>query len=160
MRRFAYYLPSAVTYLHASVPDTVGRASDISTFPLCPHAHEYLSATSSVGKLNIQHIRGAVGRGRAAAAFTQSPVQHSVTYLQTALLLPLHYATPLLGLFSRTAWVSRYQKGKTSLDLNEARDDEVLRWHRLDHTQTICTSLQTDNHTNAPIVPLFTKQKN
>ena len=29
-------------------------------------------------------------------------------------------------LFSRTTWVSRYQKGKTSLDLNEARDDGVL----------------------------------
>ena len=27
---------------------------------------------------------------------------------------------------SRTTWVSRYQKGKTSLDLEEARDDEVL----------------------------------
>jgi len=24
-----------------------------------------------------------------------------------------------------TTWISRYQKGKTSLDLNEARDDEV-----------------------------------
>jgi len=30
------------------------------------------------------------------------------------------------GLFSRTTGVSRYQKGKTSLDLNEARDDGVL----------------------------------
>jgi len=30
------------------------------------------------------------------------------------------------GLFSRTPWVSRYQKGKTSRDLNEARDDGVL----------------------------------
>jgi len=30
------------------------------------------------------------------------------------------------GLFSRTTWVSRYQKGKTSLDLNEARGDGVL----------------------------------
>jgi len=39
------------------------------------------------------------------------------------LLLLLH---PFNGLFSRTAWVSRYQKGKTSLDLNEARDDGVL----------------------------------
>jgi len=28
--------------------------------------------------------------------------------------------------FSRTIWVSRYQRGKTSLDLNEARDDEIL----------------------------------
>jgi len=33
------------------------------------------------------------------------------------LLLLLH---PLNGLFSRTTWVSRYQKGKTSLDLNDA----------------------------------------
>ena len=30
------------------------------------------------------------------------------------------------GLFSRTTGVSQYQKGKTSLDLNEARDDGVL----------------------------------
>ena len=30
---------------------------------------------------------------------------------------------PFNGLFSRTTWVSRYQKGITSLDLNEARDD-------------------------------------
>ena len=28
---------------------------------------------------------------------------------------------PFNGLFSRTTWLSRYQKGKTSLDLNEAR---------------------------------------
>jgi len=34
--------------------------------------------------------------------------------------------------------------------LNEARDDGVLgwQWHQLDHMQTICTSLQTDNHNN------------
>ena len=45
-----------------------------------------------------------------------------------------------------TTWVSRYQKGKTSLDLNEARDDGVLewQWRQLDHMQT-CISLQTDN---------------
>jgi len=34
---------------------------------------------------------------------------------------------PFNGLFFRTTWVSRYQKGQTSLDLNEAtRDDGVL----------------------------------
>jgi len=33
---------------------------------------------------------------------------------------------PFNGLFSRTTWVHWYQKGKTSLDLNEARDDGVL----------------------------------
>jgi len=40
--------------------------------------------------------------------------------------------------------------GKTSLCLNKAKDDEVLgrQWHQLDHMQTICTLLQTDNHTN------------
>jgi len=38
------------------------------------------------------------------------------------LLLLLH---PFNGLFSRTTWVSRYQKGKTSLHSNEARDDGV-----------------------------------
>jgi len=57
---------------------------------------------------------------------------------------------PFNSVFSSTTWVSRYQKGKTSLDLNEARDYGVSGWqqHQLDHIQTICTSLQTDNHTN------------
>jgi len=43
---------------------------------------------------------------------------------------------PFNGLFSRTAWVSRYQKGKTSLDLNEARDGEVLGYSGI--SWTIC----------------------
>ena len=30
------------------------------------------------------------------------------------------------GLFSRTTWLSQYQKGETSLDLSEARDNGVL----------------------------------
>jgi len=61
------------------------------------------------------------------------------------------------GLFSRTTWLSRYQKGKTSLDLNEARDDGGfgMEWHQLDHMQTICTSLQTDNHTNTSSLSVY-----
>jgi len=47
---------------------------------------------------------------------------------------------PFNGLFSRTTWVSWYQKGKTSLDLNGVLG---WQWHQLDHMQTICTSLQT-----------------
>ena len=68
--------------------------------------------------------------------------------ITTTLLLLL--LLPLNGLFSRTIWVSWYQKGKTSLHLNEARDDGLFgwQWHQLDHMQTICTSLQTDNHSN------------
>ena len=65
--------------------------------------------------------------------------------LALVLLLP----HPFNDFFSRTTWEweSRHQKGKTSLDLYEAREDEVLgwQWHQLDHMQTICTSL----HTNA-----------
>jgi len=70
---------------------------------------------------------------------------------KTSLLLLLLLLHPFNGLFSRTScWVSRYQKGKTSLDFNEARDDSVLgwQWHQLHHVQTVCTSVQTDNHTN------------
>ena len=63
------------------------------------------------------------------------------------ILLLLLLLRPFNGLFSRTIWVIQLQKGKSSLDLNEARDDVVLAWlwHQL---QTLCTSLQTDNHTN------------
>ena len=58
-----------------------------------------------------------------------------------------HLHTPLSG----TTRVSRYQKGKTSLDFTEARDSE-WQWYQLGHMQ-VCTSLQTDNHANTP--PLF-----
>jgi len=37
-----------------------------------------------------------------------------------------NYYYPLNGLFSRTTWLSQQRKGKTSLDLNEARDNGVL----------------------------------
>ena len=43
---------------------------------------------------------------------------------------------PFNGLFSRTTSVSWYQKGKTSLDLNEARDYGVLRCSGI--SWTIC----------------------
>jgi len=44
--------------------------------------------------------------------------------------------------------VSRYQKGKTNLDLTEARGSE-WQWHQLDHMQ-VSISLQTDNHAITP----------
>jgi len=46
------------------------------------------------------------------------------------------------GLFSRTTWV---------------RYDGVLdwQWHQLDHMQTICTLLQTDNYTNTSSVNYY-----
>jgi len=54
----------------------------------------------------------------------------------------------LNGPFSGTTQVSQYQKGKTNLDFPEARDSG-WQWHQLDHMH-VCTSLQTDNHTNTP----------
>jgi len=71
---------------------------------------------------------------------------HHYTHIHRLLLLQ-HLSN---GLFSRTTSVSQYQKGKTTLDLNEARDDAVFgwQWHQLDYMQTICTSLQTDNNNN------------
>jgi len=46
------------------------------------------------------------------------------------LLVRLH---PFNGLFSRTTWVSRYQRGNASLDFNEAAGDVFwMPWHQLD----------------------------
>ena len=50
---------------------------------------------------------------------------------------------PFNGPLSRITWLSRYQKGKISLDFTEARDSE-WQWHQLGRMQ-VCTSLQTDN---------------
>jgi len=50
--------------------------------------------------------------------------------------------------------VSRYQKGKTNLDFNEAKDSE-WQWPQLGHMQ-VCTLLQTDNHTSTPPLCFFT----
>ena len=52
---------------------------------------------------------------------------------------------PFNGLFSRTTWVSRQQKGKPFCILLE---EEMMgwQWHQPDHMQIICIWLQTDNH--------------
>ena len=58
------------------------------------------------------------------------------------------------GPLSGTTRVSRYQKGKTNLDLTEARDSE-WQWHQLGHMQ-VCTALQTDSHASTPPLSFFT----
>ena len=62
--------------------------------------------------------------------------------------------TPVYRPFSRTTRVSRYHKGKTNLDLTEARDSEC-QWQQLGHMQ-VCTSFQTDNHAITPPLSFFT----
>ena len=49
--------------------------------------------------------------------------------------IPLRY-TSLTASFSTTTWISWYQKGKTTLDLNKARDDGVVRSSSI--SWTIC----------------------
>ena len=77
---------------------------------------------------------------RCSLSYVKLCLQHNST--TTTLLQPFN------GLFSRTTWVSRYQKGKTNLDFTGARDSE-WQWHQLGHVQ-VCTSLQTDNHASTP----------
>jgi len=55
---------------------------------------------------------------------------------------------PFNSLFSKTTCMHKLvPDGKTSLDLNDMRDDGGFGM-QLDHMQSISTSLQTDNHTN------------
>ena len=58
------------------------------------------------------------------------------------------HTLPFNGPFSGTTQVSRYQKGKTNLDVAEARDSE-WQWRQLGRMQ-VCTLLQTDNHASTP----------
>jgi len=60
---------------------------------------------------------------------------------------------PFNGPLSGTARVSQYQKGKTSLDFTEARDNE-WQWHQLGRMQ-VCISLQTDNHAGTPPISFY-----
>jgi len=68
---------------------------------------------------------------------------------QTCIYNTTSTTNPFNGLFSTTTWVSQYQKGlkgKTILDLNEARDDGV--WGCSGINWTIQSALTPDNHTN------------
>jgi len=69
-------------------------------------------------------------------------------YKTTTNIITHTHTHPFNGPLSGTTQVSRYLKGKTNLDFNEARDSE-WQWHQLGHMQ-VYTSLQTDNHASTP----------
>ena len=50
---------------------------------------------------------------------------------------------PFNGPFSRTSQVSRYQKGKTNLDVTEARDSE-WQWHQLELDLRVAAARKSD----------------
>jgi len=91
-----------------------------STPPLCFYRPDALPAAQPTVSKHIQGVLIATTDDWTDISVIASS---SSTPLYTQLLLLLH---PFIGLFSRTTWVSRYQKGKTSLDLNDARDDRLL----------------------------------
>ena len=62
----------------------------------------------------------------------------------------------VIGLFSRTTWISQYQKGKTSLDYNEARDDGVWVCSGISCTYAISLHLSPDITTPTPYHSIFT----
>ena len=62
-----------------------------------------------------------------------------------------NYTTnPFNGIFSRTTWVSRYQKG-----LKWGKRYSGIQGHQLEHMQTVCTSLQTAKHTNTSLLNFY-----
>ena len=69
---------------------------------------------------------------------------------QLQFYISILYLQRFNSFFSRTTWVSRYQKGKTSPDLNEARDNGVLGCSGI--SWTICKQsaprCRQDNHIN------------
>ena len=82
-------------------------------------------------------------------AFSLANQRSALAPLVLLFVVYIHtYMHPFNGPLSGTTRVSRYQKGKTDLDLTEARDSE-WQWHQLGHMQ-VCTSLLTDNHTSSP----------
>jgi len=56
-------------------------------------------------------------------------IKHQGWRKENSLFACQHYTHPFNNSFSRTTRVSRYQKGKTNLDLMEARGSE-WQWHQ------------------------------
>ena len=124
----------------------------------CPRAHTHILQLQWINqhciralyRINRHRFRR---RSGTVASFHTKVRTDNCQKLKQLLLLLLH---PFNGLFSRTTWVSRYQKGKTSLDLNEARYGEVLGCSGI--SWTICkqsTPRSRHNHTNTPSLNLY-----
>jgi len=72
---------------------------------------------------------------------------------------PHTYRHLFKGLFSRTTWVSRHQKGKTILDINAARDDGVAMASIGPYANHLYP-LQTDNHASTSSLNFYKPDAN
>jgi len=99
---------------------------------VCTECAKLIRELTSNRQLPAQH-----GQTEMIATNMRRPAHQQVQF--TAGAMPWLTTTllhPFNGLFSWTTWVSRYQKGNTSLDFNEARDDGV--WGGSGISWTIC----------------------
>jgi len=88
-------------------------------------SHSVSCRRSTMTKQLLVHMFWILCIGLVTALHRQETYWNSSTQANT------HTNThPFNGPFSRTTWVSRYQKGKTNLDLTEARDSE-WQWNPL-----------------------------
>jgi len=87
---------------------------------------------------------------RSISLLTLSLNLHTHTHVRARMHARTHTHTHVFnGPLSRTTWVSRYQKGKTSLDFTGARDSE-WQWHQLGHMrQHLASERQPCQHPTA-----------
>jgi len=133
----------------AGLPDENGRAQILRIHTARMREHGKLASDVDITELaaSTKNFSGAEIEGlvRAAASTAMNQlvkVRDTHTHTHT-----------FKGSFSGTTRVSWYQKGKTELDLSEARDSE-WQWHQLGRMQ-VCTSLQTYNHASTPPLGFF-----
>ena len=81
---------------------------------------------------------------------TDNVLSNSPYYVGSVSSFLTPHTHPFNGPLSRTARVSRYQKGKTNLDFAEARDSE-WQWHQLDQ----CAPRSRQKTTPAPHRSVF-----
>ena len=143
--------------MRAEISAITVRATQPGVFTLragVPHQRvfnnkQFARLTRPVGRTTGKHTVSRPRPTRSVADTIKQSINlsRSRTHARTHARARAHTHT-FNGPLSGTTRVSRYQKGRTNLDLTEARDGE-WQWHLVGQMQ-VCTSLRTDNHTSTP----------
>ena len=87
-----------------------------------------------VAVVNLDVVVSVLGNGLLLGETNAAVLQWSEDGRRNILIVALPTHTPVWRPFSETTRVSRCQKGKTNLDITEARDSE-WQWHQLEQMQ-------------------------
>jgi len=98
--------------------------------PRSPHSKRYLDRLSRFAWLMVITNRQTDRQTKDRPRYSVCSNRPLVLCMRLLLLHPFN------GLFSKTTWVSRYQKGKTTWDLG-------MQWRQLVHMQTVCSRQTT-----------------